>query len=187
MSKREECRKCGAKLRHDKTSEQYDPDYCSGKCRKEDGSPPYVKSVAEQAMVIEATKKARPASFEDYKKNVPSKYARRFEAEKLNWSENQMSEAELLQAGFRANREPIPGDWDFEQDVPEIPETTGTPPNAWHVLKAKAKELGINTRSKNADQIKVEIQEKENKKPDIFDNAADIDAHADDGGGEIDV
>ena len=107
MSKREECRKCGAKLKHDKTNEQYDPEYCSGKCRKNDGAEPYVKSVEERAMVVEAIKEVKPASLEDYKKNVPSKYARRFEPEKLNGSENQMNEGELKQAGFRANSEPI--------------------------------------------------------------------------------
>ena len=159
MSKREECRKCGAKLRHDKTSDQYDPEYCSGKCRKEDGSEPYVKSAAEQALVVEVTKKAKPASLEDYKKNVPSKYARRFEPEKLNWSSNVMNEDELKQAGFRANREPIPGDWDFE--VAEEPESV--PPYDWHGLKAKAKELGINTHAKNKQQILAEIQEATNE------------------------
>ncbi|KKK96751.1 hypothetical protein LCGC14_2659610, partial [marine sediment metagenome] len=92
MGKREECRNCGAKLKHDKTSDQYDPEYCSGLCRKGDGAEPYIKSPEEQAMVVEVTRKARPASLEDYKKNVPSKYARRFEPEKLNWSKNVMNE-----------------------------------------------------------------------------------------------
>ncbi len=160
MSNREECRKCGAKLKHDKTSDQYDPEYCSGLCRKIDGADPYVKSAAERAMVVEVTKKIRPASLEDYKKNVPSKYARRFEPEKLNWSKNAMDEEQLKQAGFRANREPIPGDWDFEDESLESQEV---PPNEWHVLKAKAKELGINTHAKNKQQIEAEIQEKENE------------------------
>ena len=164
MSKREECRKCGAKLRHDKTSDQYDPEYCSGKCRKEDGLEPYVKSAEEQAMVVEVTKKARPASLEDYKKNVPSKYARRFEPEKLNWSKNVMNEEELIQAGFRANREPIPGDWDYEHHMPDTPE------NEWDLIRARAKELGIKTHAKKREQIEAEIadvefheQEKENE------------------------
>ena len=60
MSKREECRNCGAKLRHDKTSDQYDPEYCSGLCRKKDGADPYVKSAEEKAMVVEAVTKKRP-------------------------------------------------------------------------------------------------------------------------------
>ncbi len=162
MPKREECRKCGAKLRHDKTSEQYDPDYCSGLCRKNDGSGPYIKSVEELAMVVEAITKTKPASLEDYKKNVPSKYARRFEAEKLNWSENQMNEEELIQAGFRANRKPIPGDWDFEKKKIVLP-SDNEKPNEWHLLKTRAKELGINTHAKNKEQIEAEIQEKENE------------------------
>ena len=163
MSKREECRKCGAKLRHDKTSDQYDPEYCSGKCRKEDGLEPYVKSAEEQAMVVEVTKKARPASLEDYKKNVPSKYARRFEPEKLNWSKNVMNEEELIQAGFRANREPIPGDWDYE----EVEENwdgvvSGPSVNEWAEIKAKARSLGIPIFSKKKEELLAEIKEKEN-------------------------
>ena len=159
MPRREECRKCAAKLRHDKTSDQYDPEYCSGKCRKEDGLTPYVKSAEEQAMVVEVTKKARPASLEDYKKNVPSKYARRFEPEKLNWSINAMNEEELKQAGFRANREPIPGDWDYEEDA----SAQGAPSNLWQNLKNKAKGMGIKTHGKKRVQIEAEIQEKENE------------------------
>ncbi len=177
MPNREKCRKCGAILKHDKTSDQYDPEYCSGKCRKEDGSGPYVKSAEEQAMVVEVTKKTRPASLEDYNKNVPSKYARRFEPEKLNWSKNVMNEEELKQAGFRANREPIPGDWDYEETVAVTstmtaavdPEATATvtvtvtkAPNEWQLLKAKAKSLGITTHAKKREQIEREIQEKEN-------------------------
>ena len=161
MPKREECRNCGAKLRHDKTSDQYDPEYCSGLCRKKDGAGPYVKSAEEQAMVVEVTKKARPASLEDYKKNVPSKYARRFEPEKLNWSKNVMNEEELKQAGFRANRKPIPGDWDYESMVAVVdPEATATvtkTPNEWDLIRARAKELGIKTHGKNKEQIEAEI------------------------------
>lgn len=159
MPNREKCRKCGATLKHDKTSDQYDPDYCSGKCRKEDGVEPYVKSAEEQAMVVEVTKKARPASLEDYKKNVPSRYARRFEPEKLNWSKNRMNEEELKQAGFRANREPIPGDWDYEEDA----SAQGAPSNLWQNLKNKAKGMGIKTYGKKREQIEAEIQEKENE------------------------
>ena len=160
MPRREKCRKCGAILRHDKTSDQYDPEYCSGKCRKEDGADPYVKSAEEQAMVVEVTKKARPASLEDYKKNVPSKYARRFEPEKLNWSKNVMNEEELKQAGFRANREPIPGDWDYGTgEAREFPADKPKAPNEWDLIRARAKELGIKTHGKKRDQIVAEIAE----------------------------
>ena len=158
---RNECRKCGAKLKHDKTSDQYDPEYCSGKCRKEDGSGAYVKSAEEKAMVVQATTKKRPASLEDYKKNVPSKYARRFEPEKLNWSKNEMNEDDLKQAGFRANRKPIPGDWDYEE--PKVPSDIELPnePNEWDLMRARAKELGIHTHGKNKGQVAKEIMEKE--------------------------
>jgi len=166
MNKRESCRYCGAKLRHDKTSDQYDPEYCSGLCRKRDGAEPYVKTPEEQAMVIEVKKKARPASLEDYKKNVPSKYARRFEPEKLNWSENEMSEEELEQAGFRANRKPIPGDWDYKDVNKVIYEDlldAVKEPTKWDIIRAKAKKLGIKTHGKKRVQIEAEIKEVENE------------------------
>ena len=189
---REECRGCGAKLRHDKTSDQYDPEYCSGKCRKEDGSEPYVRSAKEKALVVQATTKKRPASLEDYKKNVPSKYARRFEPEKLNWSKNEMNDEELKQAGFRANRKPIPGDWDYReveslppgegltptiQDQKDLDDAAGSgfvcqddsitsptekEPNEWQSLKARAKELDISVYGKKKEQLVAEIKEKQN-------------------------
>lgn len=160
MSKRDKCRNCGATLKHDRTSDQYDPEYCSGKCRKLDGSKPYIKSAEEHAMVVKEAKLIAPATFKDYEKNVGGRYVRRFEPEKLNW-EVPMSAHDLLQAGFRANREPIKGDWDYQEDVPEeqVPEKA---PNDWHVLKVKAKSLGIKTHGKNREQIKAEIKEKEN-------------------------
>ncbi len=159
MSEREECRACGAKLKHDKTSDQYDPEYCSGKCRKLDGAEPYVKSAEEQAAVIEVVSKTRPATLEDYKKNVPSKYARRFEPEKLNWSKNKMNESELKQAGFRDNREPIPGDWDYEvESVDEAPKE----PTEYELLKERAKVLGIKIFGKTKEVLAAEIKEAEN-------------------------
>ncbi len=183
---REECRHCGAKLKHDKTSDQYDPEYCSGLCRKLDGSEPYVKTVEEQAMVVEVVKKRNPASLEDYKKNVPSRYARRFQPEKLNWSKHRMNKEELEQAGFRANREPIPGDWDYGTGVAREPVTlpkgaTRTavelgqleqakrnaavmaqkPPSEWEQMKEKAKGLNIKIFGKSKEQLAAEIAEKE--------------------------
>ena len=169
MAKREKCRYCGAKLRHDKTSEQYDPEYCSGLCRRKDGSEPYVKTVEEQAMVVKEAKLIAPASFKDYEKNVGGRYVRRFEPEKLNWGEP-MSDHDLLQAGFRANREPIDGDWDYQEDAKEptkeskLSSGDGEPkkPNEWQLLKAKAKELGIQTHGKKKEQIETEIKEAKN-------------------------
>ncbi len=167
MIKREDCRKCGAKLRHDKTSEQYDPEYCSGLCRKNDGSEPYVKTAEEQAMVVKEAKLIAPASFKDYEKNVGGRYVRRFKPEELNWGEP-MSASELLQAGFRANREPIKGDWDYQHPMvavvgdTEITLKITKKPNEWQLLKAKAKELGIQTHAKKKEQIEAEIKEAEN-------------------------
>ena len=159
MSKREECRGCGAKLRHDKTSDQYDPEYCSGKCRKGDGAEPYIKTPEEQAQVIEVVSKTRPATLEDYKKNVPCKYARRFEPEKLNWSKNKMNSSELEQAGFRANREPIPGDWDYEVESVDEPQKE---PTEYELLKEKAKALGIKIFGKTKEVLAAEVEEAEN-------------------------
>lgn len=165
MSKREECRKCGAKLKHDQTLDQYDPEYCSGKCRKEDGAEPYVKSEAEKAAVIVEVKKKKTASLDGYKKGVPANYARRFEPEKLNWSANKMSEAELKQAGFRANREPIPGDWDYEevevQSVAPEEQAIAKEPTAWELIKARAKELDIKVFGKTKEAVVAEIAAKE--------------------------
>jgi hypothetical protein len=171
MSKREECRACGAKLKHDKTSDQYDPEYCSGKCRKLDGAEPYVKTAEEQAAVVAVASKTRPATLEDYKKNVPAKYARRFEPEKLNWSKNRMNEDELKQAGFRANREPIPGDWDYEAVEKEIYEdildaakdVIDRQPTEYELLKEKAKALDIKIFGKTKDVLAKEVEEAENE------------------------
>ena len=161
MSKREECRCCGAKLKHDKTSDQYDPEYCSGKCRKNDGAEPYVKTPEEQAAVVAVVSKTRPATLEDYKKNVPAKYARRFEPEKLNWSKNKMNEDDLKQAGFRANREPIPGDWDYEEiAVEDI--VIEKEPTEYELLKEKAKALGVGIFVKTKEVLAAEIEEAEN-------------------------
>jgi len=43
----------------------------------------------------------------------PDRYASRTNPEKLNWGEV-MSSAELANAGLKANRVPIPGDFDYE-------------------------------------------------------------------------
>ena len=183
MSKRQSCRNCGAKLKHDKTSDQYDPEYCSGLCRKKDGSEPYVKTAAEQAMVVKEAKLTLPATYKDYMKNVGGRYVRRFEPEKLNWGEP-MSDNDLLQAGFRANREPIEGDWDYQEKEP-LPQGEGLAPTdqdrkdaedasgmgyvcdygedpSWNEIRAKAKGLGIKTHGKKREEIEAEIKEVEN-------------------------
>lgn len=109
-TKREKCRNCGAILRHDKTSDQYDPEYCSAKCRKQDGVDPL--SGAE--VVSTAINAGRVASLKDYNKRSTD-YHRRLEPEKLNWGVK-LNAPQLKQAGLRANRVPIPGDWDFVEE-----------------------------------------------------------------------
>jgi hypothetical protein len=118
---RDECRNCGAKSREG--LEWYDDDYCSGKCKKEDGG--VIEPEPERNRNA-----GKVASLEDYlvywPKNLgqkdrrgqrikgkrPKAYARVWEPERLNWGPK-MTKAQLKQAGFRANREPLPGDWDF--------------------------------------------------------------------------
>jgi len=122
---RTNCRFCGAERKEG--VDWYDEDYCSGKCKKQDGGaiPPAAKP--------DKMNRA-PASFADYildypkgigekdkrgqriKGRKPKLYRRRFEPEKLNWGEP-MTAPQLKQAGLRCNREPIPGDWDFVKDI----------------------------------------------------------------------
>ena len=108
MIKREKCRNCEAVLKHDKASDQYDPEYCSAKCRVADGAERLPESEATSA----AIDSGRVATLEDYKKRSAD-YCRRFEPERLNWGAP-LNAPQLKQAGLRANRQPIPGDWDFE-------------------------------------------------------------------------
>ena len=60
---------------------------------------------------------AKPVSLADYladQENQTGYYAERTGAEKLNWCEP-MSRMELDQAGLKANRQSIPGDWDYTE------------------------------------------------------------------------
>jgi hypothetical protein len=61
---------------------------------------------------------AVPGSYDDYLER-PSEYHRRLDPEKLNWGVP-LSAPDLKQAGLRANRKPIPGDWDFEEEISSI-------------------------------------------------------------------
>ena len=99
------CRNCGA-VKKDGI-EWYDDTYCSGKCKKEDGG---------HVPVAHSDPVLQKASLEDYlrdKKHI--RYRRRVDPEKLNWGEP-LSAPHLKQAGLRANRQPIPGDWDFAKE-----------------------------------------------------------------------
>ncbi len=167
---RDNCRFCGNERKEG--VEWYDDDYCSGKCKKQDGGT--IPLAAKPDKMNRA-----PASFADYmlyypkgigekdkrgqriKGREPKLYRRRFEPEKINWDEP-MSEAELKQAGLRCNRQPIPGDWDFVEVEKEVAPMEDAPQNEWQVLKAKAKVLGIQTYAKKREQIEAEIKEKEN-------------------------
>lgn len=99
------CRNCEAVKKNDPKDDLY----CSGKCRAIAGDPPLPKG-DEPAAVVE-----RVASLEDYKKH-PKDYRRRLEPEKLNWGPGLLNPEGIKQCGMRANRKPLPGDWDYEDE-----------------------------------------------------------------------
>jgi hypothetical protein len=122
--KRDECRNCGAKSREG--LEWYNDDYCSGKCFAEDGGTIPPAPAQRQA-------EGKVASLEDYRtywpKNMgqkdkrgqrikgkePKIYRRIYEPERLNWGAP-LNGAQLKQAGFRGNRKPLPGDFDYVEE-----------------------------------------------------------------------
>lgn len=67
----------------------------------------------------------------DHYRTCPDQYAKRVHPELLNWG-LWMNRTELEQAGLKANRVSIPGDWDYEGAAIFIP---GLPLSA-HVLAA---------------------------------------------------
>ena len=166
---RNKCRFCGNERKEGVP--WYDDDYCSGKCKRQDGGeidsvPEQVKASGDKASLVEYLldypKKLgeKDGRGQRIKGRMPKRYRRRCDPEKLNWGEHLTIE-QLSQAGLRCNREPIPGDWDFIE-TRDGPEAQDASRNAWFILKAKAKELGIKTHGKNRPQIEAEIQEKEN-------------------------
>jgi hypothetical protein len=123
--KRDECRNCGTKRKEG--VEWYNDDYCSGKCFTGDGGtiPP------APARIKAAGRVASLADYRlDYPKNLgqrlrgqtgvvkgrtPKIYRRRHDPERLNWG-LPLAPAQLKQAGLRANRIPIPGDFDYVEE-----------------------------------------------------------------------
>ncbi len=161
MSKRLVCRYCGNERKEG--IEWYDDEYCSGKCKKSDGGEIPAAAVAAKNSGTKATL--------DHYKAKPKMYRRRYKPERLNWGEA-LTAPQLEQAGLRANREPIPGDWDYEAGgmVAVIADSNATAsvtvtkkPNEWILLLAKAKELGISVHGKKKAQIEAEIKEKTNE------------------------
>lgn len=172
---REKCRYCENKRKEG--VEWYDDNYCSGKCKKLDGGTIY--PVAEQVKAS-GVKASLSDYVLDYPKNLgerdrrgqrikgrtPKRYCRRYEPERLNWDEP-MADDQLKQAGFRANRKPLPGDWDYEEQINAIvEEETKQPnekqPNDWDLFRARARELNIQTHGKKREEIEAEIKENEN-------------------------
>ncbi len=96
----------------------YDDDYCSGKCKKADGGEIPPAAVVAKDSGVKASLKDY---YLDYPQEVgrkgrsPKRYRRRFEPQRLNWDEP-MNAPQLKQAGLRANRQSIPGDYDFIEE-----------------------------------------------------------------------
>lgn len=124
--RRDKCRFCENERKDG--VEWYDDDYCSGKCKKSDGGE--IHPITDQIRSFDK------ASLNDYildypkklgekdnrgqriKGRLPKRYRRRFDADRLNWGDA-LTTPQLKQAGLRANREPIPGDWDFAEALTE--------------------------------------------------------------------
>ena len=61
-------------------------------------------------------RQAKPASYEDYINPEGRVYVERANPLLINWGQHKTS-SELKTAGLIANREPIPGDWDYEGSI----------------------------------------------------------------------
>ena len=165
---RSKCRFCDAERKAG--IKWYNDDYCSGKCAKLDGC-------EIEPAIVKAKTDGFKATLEDYfldypakvakgqaKGRTPKRYTRRYEPECLNWGET-LDVEQLKQAGLRLNREPIPGDWDYQEvvDVTDIPvEKLTKVPTEWDSIRAKAKGLGITVFGKKRAEVEAEIKEIEN-------------------------
>ncbi len=113
-----DCKQCGTLL----TGRQRE--FCSDKCRmrhkrqtrtSEDGSgSTNANKVVVEPEQIESEQQTRTASFEDYQAH-PGDYVPRVQPELLNWG-SWMNSGQLEQPGLKANRVPVPGDWDYQGD-----------------------------------------------------------------------
>lgn len=93
------------------------------------------KDVTESVTNVDVTPIAHvtslPVGLEHYHGN-PAKYVKRVCPELLNWG-LWMNSTQLEQAGLKANRVAIPGDWDYEGAaifIPGLPLTTHSPQEA---------------------------------------------------------
>ena len=109
------CKNCDAEL----TGRQ--KVHCSDRCRKalsrtnksdiSNSDTEVGQITAEELVQIEAV--AMPGTLGDYYAR-PSQYAQRTNPDKLNWGPYMTTE-QLADAGLKANRVSIPGDWDYEK------------------------------------------------------------------------
>jgi len=122
-----DCKNCGVTKKEGVV--WYDEKYCSGKCYQADGgsvSAPLERvktsgikvSLEEYRLDYPSNLGRKDSRGQRIKGRLPKRYARRYEPEKLNWG-NPLNAPHLKQAGFRANRQPIPGDWDFKVEEAE--------------------------------------------------------------------
>tara|TARA_Y100000310_G_C20641166_1_gene793994 strand:+ start:1381 stop:1755 length:375 start_codon:yes stop_codon:yes gene_type:complete len=116
---RAKCRFCGNVRKEGVV--WYDDDYCSGKCRKNDGGEtrPAEQPVADFSASLEDYLLDYPkglgekdARGQRIRGRLPKRYRRRFEPDRLNWGAP-LDNRGLKQCGFRANRIPLPGDFDY--------------------------------------------------------------------------
>lgn len=96
--------------------------YCSDRCRKavsrtdNSDKPKSDTETGQIESIVFPTEKgpveiSLVASLEDYESN-PDRYTTRAFPEKLNWGQP-LTFHELQASSFKANRVPIPGDWDY--------------------------------------------------------------------------
>ncbi len=99
--------------------------YCSDKCKQEAyRNRSTVTTVTDVTVTPTVTRpepvtvEERTASYQDYIDN-PDDYATRANAAALRWGE-WMAMDELAEAGYKANRVTIPGDWDYVGSYPQV-------------------------------------------------------------------
>ncbi len=97
------CKQCNKELSGKKQ-------YCNDACRMAYGRKANKKP--EQTQPEQVIPNTAPAILEHYQAN-PDMYVERARPELLNWGPR-MNMNELNIAGKKANRVPIPGDWDYE-------------------------------------------------------------------------
>ena len=103
------CKQCGIEYESKRSTSRY----CSAKCRKL-----AFQRNGKVSVPDERRHRTRTPSIDDYREH-PHDYVQRREPDQLNWGE-WMDSHQLEQAGLKANRVSIPGDWDYDGVVHEV-------------------------------------------------------------------